>query len=118
MTPSPVTIPLNASVQDAQAIMRNKAIRHLPVTFGQRLVGVVTDKIINAAILCKWGEQLKIGDVMLPDPYVVSRNTALEQIIDHMVDDKLDSAIVTDHFGEVIGIFTSLDALQLLRQQK
>jgi hypothetical protein len=35
-----------------------------------------------------------------------------------MISDKTESAIVTNYKGEAIGIFTSIDALRLLREEK
>jgi len=118
MSPSPETIDLNRSVTDGLALMKRKRIRHLPVVFGKRLVGTVSDRILKAAVLSKWGEDFKISDVMIPDPYVVNAKTSISEIVDHMISDKTESAIVTNYKGEAIGIFTSVDALRLLREQK
>ena len=44
-----VTIPPGTRLQDAYRIMRDKAIRHLPVLEGGRLLGVVTDRDLRLA---------------------------------------------------------------------
>jgi CBS domain-containing protein len=50
--------------------------------------------------------------VMIPDPYVVSAETALDLVLEHMAECHYGSALVCDRNGQVIGIFTAPDALR------
>lgn len=45
----------------------------------------------------------------LPDPYVVTPDASLDEVVSTMAAKKYGSAIVSDH-GHVVGIFTTVDA--------
>ena len=47
MTPFPYSVDINAPIEEAREFMRQRQIRHLPVTDGQKLVGVLTDRDIK-----------------------------------------------------------------------
>lgn len=47
MSASPTTTDPKTSVSEARELMRRKVIRHLLVTEGERLVGIVTDRHIR-----------------------------------------------------------------------
>jgi CBS domain-containing protein len=52
MTPNPITIDSDAPIGTAMAVMRDKAVRHLPVVDeAGRLLGVVTDRDLRSAAL-------------------------------------------------------------------
>ena len=51
MTPNPVTVGPDASVEDALEIMLAGHFRHLPVMEGERLVGVVSIRDLSRATL-------------------------------------------------------------------
>ncbi len=42
MRPQPISIESNRTVQEAQALMKSKAVRHLVVTEGGKIVGIVS----------------------------------------------------------------------------
>ena len=42
MTPAVVTVPLDSSAHDAMSLMTSRRVRHLPVTDGRRIAGVVS----------------------------------------------------------------------------
>jgi CBS domain-containing protein len=42
MTPGAVSVPLDTSAHDAMALMTSRRVRHLPVTDGRRIAGVVS----------------------------------------------------------------------------
>lgn len=44
MTPAPITIDSETSLEAALALMDDSSIRHLPVVDGQKLVGIVSDR--------------------------------------------------------------------------
>ena len=47
MTKSPVTVSPTTPVSEARELMQRKRIRHLLVTEGERLVGIITDRDIR-----------------------------------------------------------------------
>ncbi len=115
MTRSPFVIEPGAPISQAVQLMRERNIRHLPVQFGERLVGIVSDRALKAASLSKWADQLKVSDIMVADPYIILSDTRVEDVVDHMIQEKIGSVLVTNLKSELVGIFTTIDALKILR---
>ncbi len=67
MTPSPLTVPVDATVSEAAAILRKNRIGGLPVTEGDKIVGIVTETDILS--LLDTGEISE--DLWLPSPLEV-----------------------------------------------
>ncbi|HEY3820825.1 MAG TPA: CBS domain-containing protein [Polyangiaceae bacterium] len=42
MTPAVITVPLHSSAHEAMSVMTSRRVRHLPVTDGSRIAGVVS----------------------------------------------------------------------------
>jgi acetoin utilization protein AcuB len=63
MTPEPITIDPDAPLGTAMAVMRDKAVRHLPVVDDAgRLLGIVTDRDLrSAAFTPALAEYLSLG---------------------------------------------------------
>lgn len=91
-------------------------IRHLPVLLGNRVVGLVSDRNVKAAALSKWGEGFEVKDVMMPDPYVVRPTASLDDVLGQMIKYKYGSVVVQEKGGEVVGIFTTVDAIWMLKK--
>lgn len=115
MTKAPHTIGADIPLTKAREMMREFNIRHLPVQFGGKLVGVISDRNIKAAMSSTISEKLKAEDVMMPDPYVVEVDTPLDEVASVMAQEKYGCAIIREG-GKVIGIFTTVDACRALRQ--
>ncbi len=59
MTPNPITVTPDTSVEDAARLMRDRKVGGLPVTQGNELVGIITETdVLNYLI-----ELLEIGDL-------------------------------------------------------
>ncbi len=50
-----------------------------------------------------------VSEAMTQDPYVVSPDAALDEVVSTMGESKIGSAVVTQN-GKVVGIFTTVDA--------
>lgn len=114
MTMLPQTIGSDIPLKKALEMMRENRIRHLPVQQAGRLVGVITDRDVKLAASFREPGQLKVDDVMTPDPYVVAPDAALDEVVLHMAAHKYGCAIVQQSNGNVVGIFTDTDALRVL----
>jgi acetoin utilization protein AcuB len=57
--------------------------------------------------------EVPVEDAMTEDPYVVAPGTSLEQVAGHMADHKYGAAIVA-RGEEILGVFTTVDALRAL----
>mgnify|MGYP001573803317 CR=1 FL=1 len=114
MTASPHTIGNDIPLKKALEVMRTNGIRHLPVQAGGHLVGMITDRDIKLASSFQGAAELKVDDVMSPDPYTVSPDAALDQVVEVMAERKYGSAVVYQENGKVVGIFTAVDGLRVL----
>jgi acetoin utilization protein AcuB len=113
MTPFPHSVDVHAPLAEAQEFMREHAIRHLPVTDGGVLIGVVTDRDIKLLLGPDFAYPdpgtSKVADAMVEETYVVDLKTPLATVLREMADRRLGSAVVTRR-GKLAGVFTSTDA--------
>ncbi len=95
----------------AHQMMRDQRIRHLPVLHQGKLVGIVTDRDLHfvEALADVDPKKISVREAMTPEPYVVSPEAALDEVVSMMAAKKLGSVVVSDH-GHVVGIFTTVDA--------
>jgi len=116
MTPMPVRVELDAELCTAIALMEEHKIRHLPVMDGELLAGVLSERdvaMIESLLPEEW-EQICVAEAMTPGPYSVAPDAPLWEVAKHMAQEKLGCAVVTDASGEVVGLFTTTDALHVL----
>lgn len=117
MTPFPYSIDIEAPLAEAHAFLRNRHIRHLPVTDDDVLAGVLTDRDIKLALGPDLGSpperELRVRDVFQPEPYVVEDIAPLDEVAEMMAERHIGSALVTRH-GKLVGIFTTTDACRAL----
>ena len=59
-------------------------------------------------------EDITVEDVMTPDPYTVTPQTAVDDVVLEMAEHKYGCAIVKQENGKVVGIFTATDGLRVL----
>ena len=114
MTPMPYTINPDIPLKEAIEMMRQHRIRHLPVLFAGKLMGVITDRDIKLASSFSQATTLKVDDVLTPDPYSVTPQASLDQVVFEMAEHKYGCAIVQQENGKVVGIFTATDGLRVL----
>ena len=119
MTPFPHSIDVEAPLEDAHELMRQHRFRHLPVTSGGAVVGVLTDRDIKLVLGPDFGSpverELKVCDAYVEEPCVVPASTPVAKVARVMADNRIGSAIVTKH-GKLVGIFTVTDACRALAE--
>jgi acetoin utilization protein AcuB len=119
MTDTPITVEPRTPMVEARQRMLTERIRHLIVTEGGRLVGIVTDRDIRlnlpspATSLSVWEinyllSKLTVGDVMTRSVLVVSPDRPAAEAARIMIEHKISALPVTD--GErLLGIITESD---------
>jgi len=115
MTPAPHWIGAGQACSEAQSMMREHRIRHLPVLRQARLVGVVSERDL-ALVQSLPGmrpEALPVEEAMTDPAYTVAADTPLPEVARVMATRKFGSAVVMDG-DEVVGVFTTTDALRAL----
>lgn len=109
MTPFPYSVDLDASFDEASGLMGHHDVRHLPVTHNNEVVGVITDKDLTSASGSDGSASLNVRDLYIADPYIVSVDEPLENVLLTMSRRHIGSAIVTKA-GKLVGMFTAVDA--------
>ena len=124
MTKDPQSVHEDTSMKEAVTLMRQHHIRHLPVTEGTILVGIVTDRdtrkaspsLLSGVDMNGYEEVLSntpISRIMTREPFTVTQETDLKDAVQILVDKKVGAVPVVNG-KELVGIFTEVDALKVL----
>jgi CBS domain-containing protein len=119
MSSKPITIDPKTPMLDAKQRMADARIRHLVVTDGGRVVGIVTDRDIRlnlpspATSLSVWEvnyllSRLTVGEVMSRSVIVIDSARPAAEAARIMVDHKIGALPVVDD-GTLTGIVTESD---------
>jgi acetoin utilization protein AcuB len=118
MTQAPVCVQLDADLEVALRLMQEHRIRHLPVMDGKGLCGIVSDRdlsVIESLLPDEWA-RICVAEAMTPEPYTVPPDSALWEVAKCMAGEKLGCAVVVGDDGQVLGLFTTTDALRVLAE--
>jgi CBS domain-containing protein len=121
MTLDPVTVPVDATIEEAEALMREFRITGLPVVDAHdRLVGVIsqTDLLYLAmptvrALIRNQNSGIRIGEVMSTPPTTVEGVSTLAEAARVMDRGRLHRLVVIDAEGRPIGVLSSMDFVAL-----
>jgi acetoin utilization protein AcuB len=119
MTAKPLTVDPATPILDARQRMTDRRIRHLVVTEGARVVGIITDRDIRlnlpspATSLSVWEinyllARLTVGEVMTHSVIVIDSDRPVAEAARIMVDHKIGALPVVDG-GNLVGIVTESD---------
>ncbi|MEK7700617.1 MAG: CBS domain-containing protein [candidate division NC10 bacterium] len=122
MTISCVTAPPAMPVLEARQLMIEKRIRHLLVSDGPTLVGIVTDRDIRlnlpspATSLSVWEinyllARMTLASVMTKNVVTVESGREATEAAQLMLDHKIGALPVVDR-GHLVGIITETDLLR------
>jgi acetoin utilization protein AcuB len=126
MTPDPLTVTPQASIAEAWDLMRELAVRHVPVVEDGVLVGMLSDRdlarVSIAQVLRVEGadalrEELKtpIVEVMSTDVISVEPETEVGEVIGLLLEHKIGALpVVEAGTREVLGIISYVDVLRAL----
>ena len=117
MTGRPHAIAPDATIAEAHEMMRALGVRHLPVTKDGRLLGTVSqrDLAIMETLPGVVPTEVPVEDAMATDVYTAPPDAPLQHVASEMAARRLGSAVIIDG-KEVVGVFTTTDALQALTQ--
>jgi acetoin utilization protein AcuB len=117
MTPSPHTISPTGSLAAARRTMLEHQVRHLPVLDGGRIVGLISERdlLLVESLPGVNPADVRVEEAMVQSLFTVNPDTPIGEVVEPMIERKLGSAVVCE--GErVIGVFTTIDALQALHE--
>ena len=119
MTPAPVTVEIDAPVTQAQDLMVDHEIRHLPVVEATRLVGVISDRDIaaleNEPDAAGRAARMTVRELCTLDHYSVGSGAALDEVLLEMAERRIGSVVVSDA-EKVLGVFTATDACRVFAE--
>ncbi|MCX5745166.1 MAG: CBS domain-containing protein [Proteobacteria bacterium] len=115
MTDSPRTIDRLATLTEAERVMREQGIRHLPVVDAGTLCGILSqrDLLLLANNLGMDPDTTLVHAAMTDHPFVVTSDTPVDEVVEIMAEHKYGSVVVMGRDG-VDGIFTAVDACRAL----
>jgi acetoin utilization protein AcuB len=118
MVKAPHTIGQEQSLAVALELMREHTIRHLPVRHNGRIVGILSERDINFTLRVEKADagQVNVESAHTADVFSVLPTTPLSEVAARMGKDRLGCALVEDEYGKLLGIFTAVDACQVLAQ--
>lgn len=123
MTTPVQTIGPDQAVEEANQLMARGNFRHLPVTEGKRLIGIVSDRDL-ALVSTVWSKDdqhlrnywtaggVRVRHIMSPCPAILSPLDSVEKAIEIAVERKYGAFPVVDR-GSLVGIVTTIDLLRV-----
>ena len=114
MTAAPHTVGVDQLAKHAAELMHEHRIRHLPVLRGGKVVGMVSDRDLR--FLFDAGsdaETMPVEEAMSIEVYTAESGTSARKVAKAMAEQKIGSAVVVEG-PKVVGIFTTIDALEAL----
>lgn len=117
MTPSPTSVGRDQPIAAALRLMRLHEIRHLPVLEEGKLVGIVSerDMYFIQSIAGVDITRTTVDAAMTQNVYCVAPETPLREVVAEMASHRYGCAVVIEG-KKAIGIFTVVDALDLLAE--
>ena len=118
MTACPYKVDAETTLEKGLETMNLYNIRHLPVTQGEDLLGVVTLPSIKLAnAICESLQYCpQIGEICSEDPYIVNQDTSLSELANEMAEKKLEYALVQNQDNELVGIVTTTDLCKAMHR--
>ncbi|MEJ2690783.1 MAG: CBS and ACT domain-containing protein [Deltaproteobacteria bacterium] len=118
-----LTVDENTSLMRATRIMKENNIRRLPVVSHGKLIGIITDRDVKDASPSKTTtldihelsyllSEMKVKDVMTPNPYTLQGSDSLEKAAMIMLNTKISGMPVVDPSGYLIGLLSETDVLR------
>jgi CBS domain-containing protein len=120
MTQAPSSIGPSASVIEAARLMRDQHIGSLPITEGDTLVGMITDRDITTRVVAEAADlaTTSVGDVYSQDLISVEPDKDLEEALRLMAHHQVRRLPVVEG-GRLVGIVAQADiALTLSGDEK
>ncbi|MFH1481078.1 MAG: CBS and ACT domain-containing protein [Pseudomonadota bacterium] len=125
MSSALVTVEENTPIIKVKKIMEDKGIRHIAVTRGGRLVGMITDQdlikaspsrstTLKAHELYHLLAETKAKDIMNPSPVTIRPDQTIEVAAVKMLEHRTSGVPVVTAQGDLLGMITQGDVFKVL----
>ncbi len=125
MSSRPITVEADDSVENAINIMKERSLRHLPVTMKGKLVGMLSEvdlKRVSAAEtknldiheLIYLLSKTRVRSLMTKTPIFITEDYSIEEAADLMLEKKVRALPVVAKDGILIGLLTQTDIFRVL----
>lgn len=125
MTREVASLDENDTLSNLREAMRAMRFRHMPVTDGDHLIGLVTERdLLKISTSSLWphqseqdralGERFRVRDVMVRDVLTVSPDTELAEAGRLLLRERIGCLPVVDDKNVLVGIVTSSDYIRVL----
>jgi len=127
MTPNVKSVSITQKLDEAKSLMEENGIRHIPVTIGENLVGIISktdlDKFsltdaydnqdnANKALF----ESFTVEKIMTKSPTTVQASTTIKAVAETFVENDFHALPVVEN-GKLVGIVSTTDVMKYLLEQ-
>ncbi len=115
MTEAPHSIGADQTLETAHEMMRAHRIRHLPVLRAGKLVGLVSqrDLYLVETLQDVDPRTVRVDEAMSQNAHCVAPTAPLARVAATMAEKKYGAVVVMEG-GDVVGVFTTIDAMRAL----
>lgn len=110
----PMTVNVKESFDIVFHKMMENNIRHLPVLEQDKVVGIISQRDLLAHLKDAQKKTITARDLMNSDVTTVYENAPLDKVCFDMSSNKIGSVIIFDNSDQLLGLFTTTDALNAL----
>jgi CBS domain-containing protein len=114
MTSSPSNVEMSSSVVEAARLMKSEDVGSIPVTEGDRLVGIVTDRDIAIRVVAegKDVQSVTVGEIASKELVTVDPQQDLDEALRLMAKHQVRRLPVVEEDGRLVGILAQADVAQ------
>ena len=121
MTIDPITVAMDATIEEAEDLMRRHHITGLPVVGDAgRLMGVISQTDILfldvpavRALIRRREHGVRVGEVMSAPPVTVDTNASVQDAAIRMHTESIHRLVAVDEHGRPIGVISAMDFVAL-----
>ena len=121
MTIDPIVVSVDASIEDAEELLRHNRITGLPVVdLSGRLVGVISQtdllylQVPAVQALIRHHERgTRVGEVMSTPPVTITSTATTTEAARVMIRDRLHRLVAIDEHGRPVGVISAMDFVAL-----
>jgi predicted transcriptional regulator len=113
MSPTPIAVSHDLPLSECLDLMEQEGLQFLPVQYRGRLIGVLRYSEVKSLLCHLSGRGLTGRDLMVGQPFVVSPDADVMNVLSGMSEWCCEFAVVQQG-SQIVGIFTFNDAVRLL----